>query len=208
MRRKLRTKRYETVEAEIARSYLDADLSTIDLGSGIGYTTCLVDERTDEELAVIGVEADDRLIPVIEQERALNEAEFDLVHAAYSSDSDTIDFHLTGNYWTSSRYGDDGDTKITVPASSLEELLDRTPATTPFQLVADIEGSEAELIENEAELLQTSCVLIIAEFHRVMDHEPEHYESRLQRLDFERIGSRGTVGVYSNSQLDGHRELG
>lgn len=204
MRRKLRTRRYEAVETEFIRSYLDASRPTIDLGAGIGYTTCLVDEHTDEGVGVVGVEANGRLMPVIERTRQLNDAEFDVVHAAYSADGDTIDLQLTDKYWGTSRYGEDDNAKITVPASSLEELLEQTTISTPFQLVADIEGSEAELIENEANLLQTGCSRVIMEFHQVMGHDPGHYESQLRQLGFERIDSHGTVGVYSNSRLDTH----
>ncbi|WP_432758202.1 hypothetical protein [Halobacterium salinarum] len=104
MVKRIRKGHYEQQETEFITTYLRKDIPTIDLGSGIGYTTCLIDNYVDNSVSVFGIEANKGLIPVIKRNRELNSGNFRVIHSAYDSQNDTVDFQIAEDFWSSSQY--------------------------------------------------------------------------------------------------------
>lgn len=203
MRQKIRTGEYEVAESDFVKSYLRSDTPVLELGSGIGYVTCLVDRYTDDDIPVVGVEANSNLIPVIERTRELNDANFEIINSAYSSMNDSVEFRISNHFWESSReeYADGDKPPVTVEGASLDRLLAETSLSSPFQLIADIEGSEDDLLRNEAELLAEHCILLMVEFHSSMDQSRFFYDTELRQLGFRCIDSNGAVYIYLNETI-------
>jgi FkbM family methyltransferase len=199
MVQKLRTRRYETAETRLISSHLSQDVPALDLGAGVGYTTCLLDQFTEEGVPVVGLEADNRLRPVIERTKELNDSNFEILNTAYHSSSREIEFGVAEDFWVSSRYehSNSSQTMSSVPARSVSDVLEEFSITGPFQLVVDIEGSEGDLIVNERDLLERRCELLIVEFHSIADPTPDECRSVLSEIGFERVGADGNVEVYS-----------
>ena len=200
MIKRIRKGHYEQLETQFILEYLRDDLPTFDFGSGIGYTACLIDNHVDNSVPVFGIEANKKLIPIINRNRELNSGNFTIIHSAYDSQYDTVDFQVAEDFWSSSQYDRDGKSqqKITVNASSLEQLIHEYDLTPPIQVVVDIEGGEHDLIMNELDLLASNCGIMIIEFHEFVEYDIDHYSSLLQNVGFELVDSESDVHVYRN----------
>lgn len=203
MVRRIRKGHYERLETEFITTYLRKDLPTIDLGSGIGYTTCVIDSYVSGSIPIFGIEANGGLIPVIKRNRKLNSGNFTVIHSAYDSQNDTVDFQIAEDFWSSSQYDREGRSqqKTAVDALSLDKLLTEYDMTPPIQLVVDIEGGEHDLITNELDLLVDNCEIIIVEFHEFLEYDINHYDSLLKNSGFELADSESNVHVYENLTL-------
>lgn len=202
MTKRIRSKQYEQVETKFITSYLSPDSPTIDIGSGIGYTTCLISRHSHRNIPVIGVEANETLIPVIERNKNINREEFDIVHSAYDSQKDNIDFLISDDFWSSSRYNrNSNQQRTTVVACSVDDLITDFDLSPPIQLVADIEGGEHDLITNEMDTIKNYCGILIIEFHSFLEHDIEYYNSQLEAASFECIDAQQGVRVYSNTSF-------
>jgi len=203
MKKRLRRKLYERTEEELINKYIYRDQPVIDLGAGIGYTACVIDRNTDDSTPVVAVEANKSLIPVIKRTKNLNKGNFDIIYSAYNSEKYSVGFQVAENFWSSSqhRQEDRKQTKVTVPAISLKEIIKEYNLKNPIQLVVDIEGGEHDLIDNEHQTLQNEVSLIIFEYHSFGDEELEYYTGILEENGFEFVESQGNVYVYRNINI-------
>lgn len=195
---------YEREEAELVGEYLDADSDVIELGAGIGYLSCYIDDQLDQSRTQIAVEANDHLISLIERNRTLNNGSYDLVNAAYSTGDGPVEFTVPDDLWSGhvQQTGNDADA-VSVETVTLETLLDRYDLSQ-VAVVVDIEGSELDLIENELDVLESHCQLLIVEFHPNLSSDgADDIDRAKQKLDnssFERIDRKGTVDVYRGTE--------
>jgi FkbM family methyltransferase len=203
MKRILREKNYEDTEAQLINTYINSDNPTIDLGAGVGYTACLLDNMTDDSTPVIAVEANKSLIPVIERTKSLNQNSFNILYSAYDSSNDTVEFQVAEDFWSSSQYKRENrkQNKITVPSVSLNDIIEKYNLEGPIQLVVDIEGGEHDLFINENSILQDKISQIIFEHHSFTENKLEHYENILMKNGFEFIESKASVHLYQNTRL-------
>ena len=169
IRGKIEDGSYEEAEFNLVNKHLDPDSSVVELGGGIGYIACFVNQKLSDPSKHVVLEANPKLIEVIEENRELNQADFRLESYAYHSTEDKVSFSLSDEFWKSSTKLDEKN-KIEVSATNLEDTIDREEFDD-FVLIADIEGGEIEL-QNELELLQKHCKQIIIEIH------PERYDSK------------------------------
>ncbi|WP_418284158.1 FkbM family methyltransferase [Halorubrum sp. DTA46] len=195
MKHKLRTKHYENAEAELIEKNLNSQVPVVDLGVGIGYTSCVAENHLDDDVPVIGIEANPSMIPVIERTKELNDSQFSIIHSAYHSTDDYINFHVAADFWSSSTYDrENREQKETkVPAKSLKNILDMTEYPDKIQLVADIEGAEHDLINNELDILKEHCEAIIIELHSYVEEDTDYYVSKLTENGYELVESQGSV---------------
>jgi FkbM family methyltransferase len=205
IRSELRAKSYESREACLIQSHLREDRPVIDLGAGIGFTTCLIDQHTTDETPVVGIEANEDLVPILEQTKLLNGAEIEIDHSAYDSQKDETTFYISPDFWSSGKVKRLPDKQIetTVRAQSLEQLLTKHNLNPPVQLVVDTEGAEHDLICNEMELLNEACELLIVEFHSFTKNDHEYYVELLEKNNFRVIDSRGEVYCFKNFNPSG-----
>lgn len=201
MRRRLWEGRYEIAEANLIESHLNKNLPAIDLGAGIGYTTCLLDQNIIDSTSVVAVEANNKLIPALNQTKYLNNANYEVVHSAYHYKKENIDFYVAQNFWSSSQHNRDGKNqkKVSVPAISLEDLLETLDLNSPVQLVVDIEGAEHDLLHYELDTVKENCELLIIEFHSFLDNDIKYYVSILEQNGFECIDSYRNVYCLKNT---------
>lgn len=197
-----RTKEYETAERALIQQSLRDDCPTIDLGAGVGYTTCLIDEQTDSR--TVGVEANGSLISVLERTRALNDRAFEIAHFAYDSAADSIEFHIANDFWSSSTQErrNKTQTNVTVPAASITDLVEEYDLERPIQLVVDIEGGEHDLLVAEQEMLRNTVSVLIFEYHSFTEKNLDEYDRILKTNGFESVQSRENVYVYLNTALN------
>ena len=190
--------RYEWEETEMVLKYLDAGTDVVELGGGVGYLSSLIDGQISADRKQVVVEPNERLLPLIERNRAQNEATFEIVHAAYSPDEAHVMLEIPEQFWMASvSERENGAETQSVPAADLSTLLDQYDLST-VSLVVDIEGSEIELIERELDVLESTCELLIIEFHpdRTGQEAVERAKRRLESASFERIDQEGPVHTY------------
>lgn len=203
MKRILRLKNYETAEAQLINKHTYSDNPAIDLGAGVGYTACLLDNETDDSTPVIAVEANKSLIPVIERTKNLNQNSFDILYSAYDCLNDTVEFQVAEDFWASSQHKIENQKqdKVTVPAVSVNNIIERHNLERPIQLIVDIEGGEHDLFINENNILQNKISQIIFEYHSFAEKQLEYYENVLMKNGFEFVESTGNVHLYQNIHL-------
>lgn len=84
---------YETAEVELIEEWIPNNNAVVELGGGIGFVSCVTDENINEVPHVV-IEANPELIDIIETNRKLNNARFDVSHAAYQSSNDMVEFYV------------------------------------------------------------------------------------------------------------------
>lgn len=200
----IRTEEYERYEKDLIQSNLHSNYPVIDLGSGIGYTTCVIDQITYDSVSVIGIEANKALIPVIESTKNLNDCEYKVVFSAYDSSKEFVEFQVANDFWSSSQYDRENrnQNKKSVPALSISSIIKEFDLKCPVQVVADIEGSEHDLIVNEVKLLSEVVSTIIFEYHEFSEYSLERYNDILVENGFEYIDSQEDVFAYSNEKFN------
>jgi FkbM family methyltransferase len=197
----LRRGAYEMAETELLHAHLRPDLPVVDVGAGLGYTTCLIDRHTGD-VPVVGLEANEAIAATARRTRQLNDAEFDVVHAAYDPVNRSVEFRVAENFWVSSTVDgpDADDDTVSVPATSLAALVADRVGDGPFQLVADIEGGETGLVDHELSLLRDRCAVLVVEFHPAVTSDISSYVSALTDAGFEHAESTGEVHVFVNER--------
>src|ERR1700754_3666504 len=141
--------RYEQAERYVLRRYLDPGLPVIELGAAIGVVSVLTNRRLKDPSRHVVVEANPTLIPVLKRNRDLNGCGFTVVNKAVGYETDAVTLYLGRSILGSSAQIESA-SAVTVPAVSVGELADAYGFES-FMLICDIECSEVDLVEHEAE---------------------------------------------------------
>lgn len=192
---------YELEETEFVEAYVEPSMDVVELGGGIGYLSCFIDARGDGDRTHVVVEPNQHLLPVLERNRELNGASFTTVAAAYASEGELVDLHVPEEFWSASLHPmtDEHET-VAVATVDLRSIVERYELTD-VALVVDAEGSEADLLLNELDVVESHCRVLIVEFHDD-GSEAGHSDrtarvrERLERRSFERLAERNGVAVY------------
>jgi FkbM family methyltransferase len=153
---------HEAPEVALVRTRLMAGLPVIELGGGIGIVSCNINRRLAHPRDHIVVEANLDLIPALETNRRLNRCEYQIRSAALAyGDPTTV---LSIDSWVTSRVGGRGTRRAVVATTTLAQLL-RQSGFAQINLVVDIEGAEADLVEQEGTLLRERVRTLILETH-------------------------------------------
>lgn len=186
---------YESSERRLLARHVAGDLDVVELGSSLGVVSTFVASRLRPGRRLVGVEANDALIPLALGNIAANlpDVPVSIEHGAIHYGAETVSFEI-GAESVGSRLGT-GDRAVTVPAIRLSDLL-RTHGIDRYDLVSDIEGAEAEVLRFDAEALR-GCRSIVIELHHVTedgrDLTPDDLLGRLQALGFTLIERHGPV---------------
>jgi len=154
--------RYEVPEIKLVRNHLPTDTDIIELGAGVGVVTGTIDQHTRHNATQIAVEPNPDILPTLQRTIQLNDCVTDVVEGAYSPDSESVKFTIQGDFSSGTTTTSGGE--VNVRGVSLSELID-TYSLSSFALVADIEGTEGELIYNEGDLISDYCPVAIIELH-------------------------------------------
>lgn len=191
----LRLQRYEGAERYAVAKFLPRDRPVLELGAGVGAVACLVNRLLVDRTQHWVVDANPRLLPLIDETRRANGAGFHVIHGAIGYDSETVAFGVDDAVGMS-RIGLDGPTMITVPTLTFADLQRRTKVQNGT-LIADIEGAEAALLEREGDCIAECIRTIILEVHPDVlgEHRVGALRTRLAELGFAHVWSHGDVWV-------------
>jgi FkbM family methyltransferase len=190
---------YESHEMEAIAQHLNSFNSFIDLGSCTGFLSAFA-ESLRPNIEAVAVEANPDLIPVINRTKQLNDANYEVKHAAYHPTAETVTFYqhslaVGGSVQRAT------ERSVDTTAISLAELIKENEFNNPV-ITCDIEGGEIGLIQEELNVILTKCPLLIIEMHDFADGVTEASrclrESNLKLVNEFKINNPNSILVYRN----------
>ena len=154
---------HELDERKLLGQYLPRDLPIVEFGGGLGVISCLASRRISRPDRHVVVEANPRLIPLIEQNRSRNGCRFTVINKALAYDSSMIEFSIKSDF-VSSGVGMATDEMVSVATTTMKETADAA-GFDQFSLICDIEGAEAALVDREIDSLRERVPFILIEVH-------------------------------------------
>jgi FkbM family methyltransferase len=150
---------YERRELALLRHNLKSGDRVLELGAGLGFLACAAG-REQPGVEYIAVEANPRLIPVIEKNFEINRCRARLLHGVASTAAGIVSFNMAEDFWASSACRViQNHQAIEVAALDVNEIIGDF---SPTMLVIDIEGGELEL---SGQLELSGVERIIVEMH-------------------------------------------
>lgn len=183
---------YEKLEVDACYEYMCKTDNVIELGSGTGYVSSHIADIVNKNNKHIAVEANPKLVQLINNIKRLNKIEFVVVNKAYTSSDSSIEFYpherpVSGA--TTPQNHREYSQPLEVDGISIQSIQQQYNIEN-FVLVSDIEGAEHEFIRNELDILKENCRLLIIELHpekSVNDGTVEDAINRLESFSFELI---------------------
>jgi FkbM family methyltransferase len=209
MKAKLFWNIYESAEIKMVRRGLAGAPAVVELGSSLGICAAHIAAGMPAGGRLVCVEADSRLIPVIEErlQRHAAHLETTVIHAAVTSPRAAAQGHVAfarSSLTTASRVDrtrSDEDA-VEAPALTLSHIL-REHAIEEFALVSDIEGAEAEIILQDSASLER-CQAAVFEFHDAETAEgwlpARELRNALVELGFGVTAARGNVALLARAR--------
>ena len=153
---------HESQEIAMVHQHLVAGLPVIELGGGIGVVACIINRKLASPSDHIVLEANPDLIPTLDANRGINQCGFQIRNAALAYGGP--DIALSIGSFAASRVGAGGARQLRVATTTLAQLLQQG-GFAQVNLVADIEGAEVQLVEQEGQLLRQRVQTLILETH-------------------------------------------
>jgi FkbM family methyltransferase len=198
----LLSEKYELPERH-ALPLLDPTTPVVEFGACLGVVSCITNALLLNRENQVVVEANPALLPLLHENRGLNDAKFHVVHAALGYEGDEIRFGQSDNILASSvQNGVALETSITVPAVTLARLLDRFQFER-CSLICDVEGVEYDLVRNERHVLKDRVESIIMEIHDSMlgQESVSEIHSILADSGFKQVFEEHETRAFRNSQF-------
>jgi FkbM family methyltransferase len=177
-------RRYERTERALIRRHLPPSLAVIELGGGMGVVSNIVNSRLRDPSRHVVLEPPQALHPLLEANRALNQARYRVVHGAIGYGTAVVGLDaghdLLGTTTTVLPRA------RTAPAVTLETLADSHGFRT-CAVICDIEGAEVDLVAHELETLKRRVALLVLEEH------PERVAGPARQAMFEALAGAGFV---------------
>ncbi|APZ95461.1 FkbM family methyltransferase [Fuerstiella marisgermanici] len=203
---------YESAERRFVKRYLLPDVDVVELGSSIGAMSSQIAQRLQAGARMICVEANPRTQTTLTKNLDQNAAglQVELIHAAIAYDGVDVEIGLSENNLSSFRERDASDVqRVMVPAVTLSNLLRQSGMET-YQLVADIEGAEAEILMKDGDALK-NCSRVIIELHDTsvtgVSYCVAELVSMFEALGFTILDEYGPVAVFENRRFTSFRAL-
>jgi len=155
--------RYERPERRALERFLDPKLPVVELGSAVGVIACLANKKLHDPYRHVAVEANPDLLPLLRENRRLNDCHFTIMHRALAYGSREKTFYRASNYLGSNALKPCG-IPIQVQTVILKQILE----TFGFEictLICDIEGGESDLIAHELDVIRERVKTLILEVH-------------------------------------------
>jgi FkbM family methyltransferase len=149
---------YEEDERQLVRQFVRPEASVIELGACLGVVSCVTNQLLRDRSRHLVVEANPLLIPWLHRNREANRSGFIVEHCAVGKPPE-VTFYLPSTAVVDGTTKRKSGREVRLPCRSLQDLHERYG---PFDtLVADIEGSELEVLEGSAGMLPAYRVVII-----------------------------------------------
>lgn len=156
-----RGRSYEVPEGRFVKDMLKPDMPVVELGGSLGVVSALIRSVIGPKAKHIIVEANDALVDVCwtnaTQMAADGMTEIVVAAIDYSGQA-TVTFNTGSGAHVGSVSATGGG--MTVPTTTLSQVVSKI-GDGPFALVSDIEGMEAEMLANEADVLSRVSVFIL-----------------------------------------------
>lgn len=179
------TGEYERPERILISRHLDPNMDVVELGGGLGLTACHANRSLSGNRKHIVLEANENLVPTIERNRFINSQDFKVINAAYHPCHQSVTF-ATNDTFESGRIVEDQEESTQVDAISLHRLSDDFDLTS-FTLIADIEGTEFDIVKNEQSTLIDHCETMIVEVHPHHDMSISSFQNEMHDAGFELV---------------------
>ena len=133
-------KEYEGFERRAVLRYIRPDFPVIELGGCIGVVACITNRALKSRRSHVVVEANPLAIPLIEENRALNRCNFEILNAAIAYGQPSVMFYPSLALPSNSLRPESGTDPVTVNTTSLGDIVRQRNIDT-FSLICDIEGA-------------------------------------------------------------------
>ncbi|MCA0044011.1 FkbM family methyltransferase [Celeribacter litoreus] len=191
--RPMRRGRYERGEVELMRNILRPGDRLLELGAGVGVVSSAA-ATVDGVEAVLSIEADPTLVPMIEETWRLNGVTNATLRngIATAQSGEPINFYVRSDFWASSMEPDSRpyERVESVPAMGVGDIIKEF---SPTVLSCDIEGAELGLLD-QADLSGIR--------HIVMELHPKVYGPEGLREIIDTLGAKGFLPS-ENSDISG-----
>jgi FkbM family methyltransferase len=143
----IRAGEYERGEAKRLAGMLEPGERLLELGAGVGFLSALIGIH-DRTAAIVAVEANPALVPLIRRTHALNGVRSEVINAAVVGErrGPTASFTVGEDFWASSltpRRKLAIREVVDVPTVAIADLM---AEHRPTFLIMDVEGGEAEVV--------------------------------------------------------------
>jgi FkbM family methyltransferase len=155
---------WERAETALGLRHLDFALPLLELGGGVGMTSCTFNRWLADPQAHVVVEMDDVARGLLEANRRLNGAGFTILAAMVGYDGAESRVSRTAAHFDAHNRHDASGAHAQVPVLGLREVADQA-GFRRFCLVMDIEGAEAKVVERDADVLRERVARLIFEVH-------------------------------------------
>jgi len=196
---------YEKNESILVRDYLDPNLDTIELGSGVGVVTSNICKVLNSGSRLVGVEGNPSLVSYASknmhrfESTVLRSIENGIVQGEFSKNKNRKFFIDKGDFqFSSSTVGPNAD-EVVVQEIVLSDLLERN-SYNEYQLVSDIEGAEYGILNDDSNAL-ANCSRIVIELHECeIDGELisiDELRRMIESKGFKLLKNQGQVFAFS-----------
>lgn len=195
-------KMYEKAEALSILKYITNAFDIVELGSSIGVVGSLAG-RLKGNRRLLCVEVNKDLVPLIERNLNLNQvSNYTIRNVAIGPSVESIWF-TPGRHSTHGQVGARvSDASVKIETMALSALLEQE-SISEFVLICDIEGSEIDIILNDADSLR-DCKLIVMETHEVRRNDrtysPEEIKELIVKAGFVCVEERNVNYVFVRAQ--------
>jgi FkbM family methyltransferase len=195
---------YELAERSLIRKHLTKYDHVLELGACVGVVSCMTNRLLADPAAHLVVEANPRLIPMLEANRTKNACGFITEHCLVSKTMDGSfflqDFIVSGSANLTTG------TEVRVPVYSCEDLCAKHDFR-PNVLIMDIEGGEVDFVsENEHRLADFRLLIIEMHPYIVGLDVIQSCKEKLRAIGFTMKEGDGLVEAWVNERATNGRD--
>ena len=150
-------KDYEMEEISLVKEYVKNSDSVLEVGACMGILSCITSKKINKKNKHVVVEANPKLIDIINLNKKKNCCNFDVYNLALSN-SKNVEFYINRTHVTGSSTRQLSDEKVVVPGISLYDLFYKYGPFTV--LIMDIEGSEVDILSSPFDLIGLKTIII------------------------------------------------
>lgn len=192
---------YELPERLLCRRHLNPATPVIELGANIGVVSCVVNRHLSNRTRHVAVEANPRVIELLEANRKRNACGFQVKHAAIAYGGvEEIEFPVMEDSLVG-RVGHRSSETAKVRAETFAGIL-RESGFEKCSLVMDIEGMEVDVVQNDLDTLERFAETLVVEFHPHFRGEGTIGETirSLEGAGFQQVDEAGQTKVFHHQR--------